>query len=1130
MEDPVIIEIPGDNSVSSDSARSKGDDITEDNVLNLEAFSIQHNNEGSSRKGKEIDENDLDSSVREDEEIEEDREQLDEALPSPLPRYRSYFEVLDDDHLTNELLLRPVEEQRLPITLTSATKYLKCTIPVPIPPVKKSHYDIVLGVSTKNLNLDAVEVIIITIQHKIGDNSTANSEVITPQELIRLCSIGAQGDADRASAAGEEGSTSCEITTMAPDEPCFRWKLYEKLIHLGEEEPVQLVVEVKTWQGESTDYGSIKLHYTEILNESQAFYMDDPMYREHMPFIYTIDINRTGCPLLDALPEGPKRITDYIISGDVSRVLVITVAGDHQLLQLWDFVEGLVAWMQLPIANETAYDYCLSSDGSQLVCIDLGGLDGGSDKEEEKGEGEEEAPKQNSTAFYEVDIDYTRVPPGVIAGCGFLRFNVEKICPKLKGLSAKASFHNHNVVFDTKYINRDEEFVTCDGVTIEVYSTFKKWKHLRSIVMDPTRNAPKFATNVLNALRNNLRNSHLAMRDHDAHQVSTWDINQGIRLSSYTNLTNEQMENVNDCASVSLDGSLIAIPDKHQVDIFLTATWTLVANYTFRGMEHNPSTRTVQFIFSENIMVALDYQHLPFYQSNRGFILDANRVSLVEDYITEGRDTFWTVFNSMEIPLAICIGASQLSLFSLEDRTVLSPTRLKKRCCESCHSIESFQDQGFAEATAPSGLRFKAERSTTPIILHGRREDFPVLVVTVSDKNDQSIERMSIALPKSLKFLSATFVNQYSYLLISFEKLVMVWNAPTSPQDTFTLQLVLAVDHPAANWKVCPHRQVFGLSTIEEYVFYKIDLDDPISDMEGGYMRGVTQLLPIFGNSNDVVQHKIFQYIGNNINHCRTGMNYDEAFELAKVFIDYCVHKAKLEKNPLFLLPILQCLQELTDSKTPYSEATLTLLRDLAYLPARDREAIMSQHWIAHPFELRWRFWRAKPGGLDQYKDQVLNVTSVPTAHGPENSFSREIYLATFDMLWLRSDVWPGRIGLSVFYTYMVLTDVLQLIVEPLILFGKVIAPHLTVMETSQFGRILLRILCFPFVSLYFCISFIYFCLRVAIIMVMRSFSAIPFLKVECHPFELKALDNPAIAALVEYKWQLIILRLKVLH
>ncbi|KAG0277790.1 hypothetical protein BGZ95_005339 [Linnemannia exigua] len=869
-----------------------------------------------------------------------------------------------------------------PITLTSATKYLKWTIPIPTPPVKRTHYDVVLGIATKNLNLDAIEAIIITIEHKRGDDSIAKSEVITSQELRRLCLIKIEGDDDDTSTGLEDSKTNEITTTTAKtDDPCFRWKLHEKLINLGEN-PAQLAMEMKTWHGESPNYGSIELHYVEILTESHKVY-------------------------------------------------------------------------------EAAHIHCTPPDMRSSM----------------------EDTITNNMLFYKVEVDSTEVPEGSIAGSGFRRFNVEERCSGIKNLFTKAAFH---IVAIQKQDVKDELFVTCDGVTIEVYSAFGGWSHLLSILMDPIRNSPEYANDVTNSLRNNLRGSFLVMRDCGAHQVTTWNIERGIRQSSYTKLTYDQLENINDYAAMSKDGGRIAIPNKHQVDIFWTASWTMAVNYTFWEMGNNPSIRSVQFVRNDmQIMVALDYRHLPFYQRYRGFILDCNSVSLVEEYIAEGCDAFRMVLDNPTSPRAICVGDSQLSLFNLEDRAVLSPTRLKRRCGISCRSIASFKDQGFTEATAPSGLRFKAVKSKVSVVIHGCREDLPVLNVTVSDLNGQPIQMASIPLPKFLTSNSYTFVNECSYLLISLNKLVMVWKMPTSPQEKLTLQLVHGVYHPT-DWKVCPHRQVYGLRTQEQDVIGGIDLDDPITSNEGAYMFGVSHLPLIFENASDVVQQEIIRYIGNKINYFQSLSDSDgdvvqyidhpavegltrtseraldpksqhgehpKAFELAKVLIDYCICQAKLEKNPHFLVPIRQCLPELTDPEKSYSEIMMKLFRELAYIPVRDRDAIVSHHWIAHPFGLRWRFWRPIPGGLDQFNNQVLHVTTTPTINPSESVFSRDIYLATFDMLWLKSD-----------------PDVLSNLLFDL----------------------------------------------------MRAYGLAFNSQVKCYPFDLRTLDNPAIAALVEYKWNTI--------
>ncbi|KAF9981412.1 hypothetical protein BGZ75_007333 [Mortierella antarctica] len=1053
-----IVDMLGNEFASRDSAGSKGDDRG-DTPVNL----------GNLSKN-------LDAPA------------MKEAPPSPQPQYRSYFKVLGNQ-TAHELLLRPVDEKQLPIAFKPTAKYLKWTIPTPSG-VKSTDYDIVLGISTKNLKLDAVEAIVFTFVHNIGDSPAEKSEVIASQELRRLC-------------LAAEGS---EATHFDPDDQCFRWKLHEKLIlpaqkeEKMEDKSTTIVMEVKTWMSEPEDYGSIELHYVEIISDLKELDKRDSMPMEHEPFIHTVDVNRTGCPQLDRIADEPMRITDYSISGDGSYILIKAVAGDDQ------------------------------------------------EKKEEKS-------KKNATTFYNIDTDYTEAQDKGIAG--FKSFTLdEKKYPKLRGLSAKAAFH--------RVPQKGEHFVTCDGVTIEVYriSSSESWRHLQSIAIDPTRTTP--TTNVCNALRHNLRGSYLAMRDGDTHQVSTWDINRGIRLSSCTTLTYEQMEKVNVCAAMSNDGNQIAIPGKHKVDIFLTATWTSVVSYPFRDIKHNPSVHSVQFIYNEEIMVAMDYQQQPFYQQNRGLILSANRVSTVEEYITEGHDTFRTTFDNPATPRAICIGVSQVSLFDLEKRAVQSPKRLKKRCSESCRSIESFSSEGLPEPTEASDLGFEAEYSTAPADIHGRYEDLPVLVVTSKDGNDQ--QRLSISLPQVLGYKSAAFVNGGSHLLVSFNKLIMVWRAPTYPQDTFTLQLVHAVPHPM-KWRVCSHRQLYGLRLMQivpdeinlndpmQIVPDEINLNDPIHCTEDNFLAGIAMLPLIFSNSNDVVQQEIIDYICRNINnsHCDVvlhpfgrwnpkpdmvrktnpilhlldkGTTDLEAFKLAEVFIDYCVRQATLEKDPVFLLPVLQCLQELADPNKPYSEAALKLLRDLAYLRARDREAIISRHWIAHPFELRWDFWKPNPRGLDQYKNQVLHVTSAPTANSPKNSFSREIYLASFDMLWLRSDG-DSDLAYRIWSTEDAIRDSMDFLPD------KLDDLFYLIDDLALWIKIIVRILLSPFLIVYaiifavvyFILAIVYCLSKASCIMMMRRFGMVLFPKVECHHFEPDALDNPAIAALVEYKWNTIGLR-----
>ncbi|KAF9079161.1 hypothetical protein BGX23_004875, partial [Mortierella sp. AD031] len=152
------------------------------------------------------------------------------------------------------------------------------TVPVPVPRARKSHYDVVLGISTKNLNLDAIEAIVITTDEEVRGLDTFRSEVITQEELRRLCSTELEqrtnnnGTVDGERAQVAESTQASNPTRTASAASCFLWKLHERYILFDRSLP--LVMEVRTWQNAPADYGSIKLHYAEVHTDSQAYYKD----------------------------------------------------------------------------------------------------------------------------------------------------------------------------------------------------------------------------------------------------------------------------------------------------------------------------------------------------------------------------------------------------------------------------------------------------------------------------------------------------------------------------------------------------------------------------------------------------------------------------------------------------------------------------------------------------------------------------------------------------------------------------------------------------------------------------------------------------------------------------------------
>ncbi|KAG0196136.1 hypothetical protein BGX33_002022, partial [Mortierella sp. NVP41] len=194
-----------------------------------------------------------------------------------------------------------------------------------------------------------------------------------------------------------------------------------------------------------------------------------------------------------------------------------------------------------------------------------------------------------------------------------------------------------------------------------------------------------------------------------------------------------------------------------------------------------------------------------------------------------------------------------------------------------------------------------------------------------------------------------------------------------------------------------------------------------------------------------------------------------------KIIIDYCLRQARIEKDPHVLLSIRRCLHRLVDSKQSYSELARHVYRDMAFFPGQGREYIIGHHALTNPMMVRWQFWKPFPEGLHQYKDQVLQLDTVKIPNPPKGNFTRDFYLATFDMLWRnpQSQSEKSKVNYRVLY-------------DP--------APARILLSWSK--------------TLW--------------TMVLRKFRLSYSPMVECYPFELQILDNPALKALVEYKWNTI--------
>ncbi|KAG0195865.1 hypothetical protein BGX33_002438, partial [Mortierella sp. NVP41] len=599
-------------------------------------------------------------------------------------------------------------------------------------------------------------------------------------------------------------------------------------------------------------------------------------------------------------------------------------------------------------------------------------------------------------------------------------------------------------------------------------------------------------------------------------------------------LTLDQMVTMKYFSGSSDDGWLVAITGQRHVSVYRSTTWTLLGSYVFHELASNERPTVATFMCSDTLL-AVDIGAFWGDQSQRrpGYILNVDTMSVIDRTAPMGAvymDT--TPMKGSSQGLAY-LGHTRMWQMRLEDRIYQSfsaPFWDKPHCVDSCCDMDSLQ-AGVEEATSSFGLHFKAQSTDISFGSHLKREKTPSLTVTVTDTKSAQVKTMVVPFPIGCDVKSAAFFADCRYLLVVAGDIYLAWSVPTSFDRDFRLLLAHYHERELA-WTVCQHGIISCRYDGEETISCLTHITLPLSQqLTESFIIALELMVKIYAHADaglkqDIVRYyskylNIFPdpdanalsvlpflaelwspgwhllycefltdllsattnrwmpryYLDDSINPLAILLDKADTQPLAnvpvKIIIDYCLRQAKADEDPHFLMPIKQCLHRLVDSKQSYSEIAQHVYREMAFFPARDRVFIIGHHILANPVTFRWRFWRPYPWGLHQYKDQVLQLDMEKTPNPPKGNFTRGIFHASFDMLWRTPQTEQSQDNSDT-------TD------------GW--APIQTLFSWPQ-----------------------------AIwTMILRKCRLSHSSTIECYPFELEALDNPALKALVEYKWNTI--------
>ena len=199
---------------------------------------------------------------------------------------------------------------------------------------------------------------------------------------------------------------------------------------------------------------------------------------------------------------------------------------------------------------------------------------------------------------------------------------------------------------------------------------------------------------------------------------------------------------------------------------------------------------------------------------------------------------------------------------------------------------------------------------------------------------------------------------------------------------------------------------------------------------------------------------------------------YPHITGLFRIIATYCFDQVAKNYDLRFLSPITSCLWDVFDPKHPYEELTSMILRRSAFIPVKEefRSFIIDNHAVSGSPDLRELVFRMKAHPSHQNVGAVFQLERSCKSEPDVNkeSFTKDIYVATFAMLW------HDR--------------------------GSPSEPTENCRPAGQLPLIWYWFKMIPFIFVY----------------TINPFSQTI---VTCHRFALEDLDHPAIYALIKYKW-----------
>ncbi|KAF9583784.1 hypothetical protein BGW38_008547, partial [Lunasporangiospora selenospora] len=613
-------------------------------------------------------------------------------------------------------------------------------------------------------------------------------------------------------------------------------------------------------------------------------------------------------------------------------------------------------------------------------------------------------------------------------------------CPALNTFVGYAKFTS---IFGDTWDEASERFLTCDGTTISIYSTGEEWGCLSSIQISSFASIKRPEDLILAA-----SGGLFAWMD-TPFQLSIWNIESGENLCLVSTSVRIQT------FMISSDGRFIAVSSRERVSLYSTTSGCLLHSKShkdtfpsgyFTGTRGIVFPKVIAGVPAANELVLADGLTLSTLGSYP-LLCTVPKIKIHENVKFQGIQKEGETESTM-----VCQKSGSLLHFSYLRDSFAPPKDSSGLVCDSgCQSSLS-ELQAMEDSTT---LRVYGEDHTVSNLLDINM--FPPRLIMCSEFDGyfgRDLETLVYSLEKQRQILSIGYEGESAVVTLwgSIEEederseLLLCWyleNATYSSQllaCTHEKQVFARLDEEEIHLsfdRACAPENAYrffgGLDTV--IINCCRNMHNGSSMIVGSYIRYLQRYINDYPCPDDLsisvmskicmkwvpvyiesamkffsllLQRNSKHYwvplpkytkgtnpIWNLLKHAETK---PAVTDLIRLVVDYCIEKAKENQDIVFIQFLCECMSELAER---HPDVALRITRAFAYVRCQDRNSVIEYHKVIHPPSIS-SLWQSAEIPLDQCRNPIIQLQDQKSelSDRAEKNFTEEVFVVHFSLLW----------------------------------------------------------------------------------------------------------------------------------